>query len=229
MSGQNICRIFFTKPKPGAEKQLEEARKKHFEFHKQHADTWHWNTYIIETGQNTGTMVVSTCGHSWKDFDEWEAKMGEADRADALAGMGPLEASSWNSFYEVREDLSSAPANTMEPMVTVNIYTLHAGASGEFAEGIKKIREVMMKQPKRPGSVTWMELANGGDGPTFVRLGGLQGFADRAPNGKPSRELVADALGKEAADNLYKSIGSTIDHSYSETAIYRPDLSYPAK
>jgi hypothetical protein len=38
--------------------------------------------FAIETGDNAGTYVTSSCGHAWKDFDEWEARMGKADTAD---------------------------------------------------------------------------------------------------------------------------------------------------
>jgi hypothetical protein len=58
------------------DQQLEAGRKKHNQFHKSHNDAWAWSTLLIETGMNTGTYVTSTCGHEWKDFDDWEEKLG---------------------------------------------------------------------------------------------------------------------------------------------------------
>src|SRR5437868_14488968 len=78
-NANNVCRIFFQTPKPGMDQQFEAARKKHNAFHRAQKDTWTWNTFAIQTGDNTGTYVTSTCGHAWKDFDAWEAKMGKVD------------------------------------------------------------------------------------------------------------------------------------------------------
>ena len=88
-NANNVCRIFFQTPKPGMDSQFEAARKKHNAFHGSQKDTWTWNTFAVQTGDNTGTFVTTTCGHSWKDFDDWEAKMGKADAADAGASIGP--------------------------------------------------------------------------------------------------------------------------------------------
>ncbi len=75
-NANNVCRIYFSTPKAGAAQQYEAGRKKHMQFHRDQKDTWTWSTYAIETGDNTGTYVTSSCGHAWKDFDEWEARMG---------------------------------------------------------------------------------------------------------------------------------------------------------
>lgn len=226
----NICRIFFAVPKPGSEMQLETARKKHFQFHKQQGDTWTWNTWTIQTGEHTGTMVTSTCGHSWKDFDDWEKKMGKADTADALAGMGPLEAKTWNSFYEMRADMGNEPAGQApSAMDSVTIIELHPLAAKDFSDAAIKIKDAFEKQPNNPKNSTWLQLVNGGDGPTFVHLSGHQGFADFADTGKPMLDVVTEAYGKDGADAIYKTLHNSIAHVSTEVAVYRPDLSYPGK
>jgi hypothetical protein len=58
--------------------QQYEVGKKHMQFHRNQKDTWTWNTFAVETGDNAGMYVTSSCGHAWKDFDEWEARMGKA-------------------------------------------------------------------------------------------------------------------------------------------------------
>jgi hypothetical protein len=40
-----------------------------------------WNTFAIETDDN------SFCGHSWKDFDELEARMGKANTGDGATNL----------------------------------------------------------------------------------------------------------------------------------------------
>jgi hypothetical protein len=210
--------------------QLEQARQKHMQFHKSQGDTWTWNTWEIATGDNTGVYVTSTCGHAWKDFDAWEKKMGKVDRQDAMASMGPFEQASWNGFYTYRSDLSLREANTQPaPMESVAIYVLHPGATNDFVEAINKITAALKKDPNWPKTSGWLQLVNGGEAPTFVVLGARQSWADFAPLDKSVQDVTTAAYGKEGADALLKVIRDTTAHLYTETAVYRPDLSYLPK
>ena len=89
-NANNVCRVYFSMPKPGMDQQYEAGRTKHMQFHRDQKDTWTWNTFAIETGDNAGMYVTSSCGHAWKDFDEWEARMGKADTADGAKKSDPL-------------------------------------------------------------------------------------------------------------------------------------------
>ena len=230
-NANNVCRVFFVTPKPGAASQLEQARQKHMQFHKRQNDTWTWNTWVIETGDNTGSYVTSTCGHAWKDFDDWDKRLGKADAADATASMGPFEQSSSNRFYLYRADLSLAqPTNPPAPMTAVTVYVLNPLSTINFEDAITKITAALNKQPNWPKTSAWLQLANGGQTPTFVLLTSRQGWADYAPQQKTVREIVTEVYGKEGADAIYKEFRESTAHVYTETAIYRSDLSYvPAK
>jgi hypothetical protein len=230
-NASNVCRIYFVKPKPGSEAQLEQGRKKHMQFHKSQNDTWTWTTFAIETGMNTGVYVTSTCGHAGKDFDDWEKRMGKADTADATANMSPHEQASWNGFYLYRSDMSLGAANRPPtPITAVTIYVLHPGAQNEFMDAIKKINDALAKQPDWPKTSGWLQLVNGGEGPTFVLLNARQNWADFTPLPKSVQDVVTETYGKDQADSIYKTIRDSTDHLFTESAVYRPDLSYsPAK
>jgi len=230
-NGPNICRVFFVKPKPGSASQLEQARQKHMQFHKRQNDTWAWNTWVIETGEDTGVYVTSTCGHAWKDFDDWEKRLGKADSADAAAGMGPFEQSSSNGFYVYRPDMSlAAPSNPPTPVTAVTIFVLHPQTQNAFEDAIKKITAAISKQPDFPKTSGWLQLVNGGEGPTYVLLTQRQGWADFAPPAKSLAEILTEAYGKEGADAIYKTLRESTARQFTQTAIYRADLSYvPAK
>src|SRR3954464_11935311 len=75
-NANNVCRIFFQTPKPGATQAFETARNKANELHGSQKDTLTSNTFGIGTADNAGPYVTATCGHAWKDFDDWEKKMG---------------------------------------------------------------------------------------------------------------------------------------------------------
>lgn len=230
-SANSVCRIYFQKPKPGMTAQFEQARKQHFQFHKSQNDSWAWHTSVIETGPNTGTYVVSTCGHTWKDFDDWEKKMGKPDMADAMSTMGPTLEDNTNRFFTTRADLSLATStSTPAPMVAVTIYELQPLATDDFVESIKKISDALRKDQSWPKTSTWLQLANGGEAPSFVVVNERQGWADYASPEKSVRDIVTAAYGKETADSIYKTLRGSIAHVYTETGVSRPDLSYePSK
>lgn len=229
-NANNVCRVYFIKPKPGMEAQLEQGRMKHMQFHKSQNDTWTWNVYLIQTGLNTGTYVTSTCGHAWKDFDDWEKRMGQADAADAATSMGQFIQSQTNGFYAYRSDMSRAPMNALSaPMSAVTIFVLRPGTQTGFSDAIKKVNEALAKQPDRPKNSGWLQLMNGGEGPEFVLLSARQGWADYAPLAKTIPDVLNEAYGKDAADALEKTLSSAEEHTFTETAVYRPDLSYVPK
>jgi hypothetical protein len=228
-NANNLCRVYFVKPKPGAEQQLEAGRKKHMQFHRSQKDTWTWNTWSIETGDNTGSYVTSSCGHAWKDFDEWEKRMGKIDAADATANMAAYQQGSSNGFYLYRADLSLGPPNQAPaPMTAVTIYVLHPGTAPDFIAAIKKINDALSKQPDWPKTSGWLQLVNGGEGPTFVLLSARQNWADFTPLQKSVPDVLNEVYGKEAADQIFKTIRDCTNHLFTETALYRPELSYVA-
>ena len=230
-NANNVCRIFFQKPKPGMDAQFEAARKKHNAFHGAQKDTWTWNTFAVQTGDNTGTFVTTTCGHSWKDFDDWEAKMGKVDAADAGASIGPTVQGGRNGFYVYRADMSLAPAGRpVAPIAAVTIYNLHPGAAPDFIAAVKKINDALSKLPDWPKTSGWLQLINGGEAPTFVLVQDRKNWADFAPLPKSVIDVTTEAYGKDAADQIQKTIRDATASLYTEAATYRQDLSYvPAK
>src|SRR5689334_17363568 len=146
-NANNLCRIYFSMPKTGATQQYEAGRKKHMQFHHTQKDTWTWQTLAVETGDNAGMYITSTCGHSWKDFDDWEQRMGKADTADGAVNLTPYVQSGRNGFYIYRADMSLAPPNQPQaPMTSATIYVLHPGAAPDFIAAVKKINEALGKQ-----------------------------------------------------------------------------------
>jgi hypothetical protein len=226
-NANNVCRVYFSMPKPGMVQQYEAGRKKHMQFHRDQKDTWTWTTFAIETGDNTGMYVTSSCGHAWKDFDEWEARMGKADTADGNANLTPYVQGGRNGFYVYRSDISLAPANQPPaPLTAVTVFVLHPGAAPDFIAAIKKATDALGKQADWPKTSGWLQLVNGGEGPTFVLLSSRKNWADFAPLPKTVADVLNDAYGKEASDQIQKTIRDCTAHQFTEAAAYRADLSY---
>jgi hypothetical protein len=212
--------------KPGMIKQFEEGRKRHMDWHRKQNDSWSWNLWQIVTGEDTGAYLSVTFGHSWKDLDAWEAKMGDADDADSNTNMVPFLASERASLWMVLKD-SSHPGNMSEApkMAEVNHFLLKPGSEEDFNDAIKKVNDAIVKTDW-PVHYTWYALVDGGAGPHYVLVLEMKGWADLAEPNPSFRGMLEKAVGKHDADVLIHSFNHTIEHEWTETIRYRPDLSY---
>jgi len=123
--------------------------------------------------------------------------------------------------------MSLAPANQpAAPMTAVTIFILHPGAGPDFIAAIKKVNDALGKQAGWPKTSGWLQLVNGGEGPTFVLLNSRKNWADFAPLPKTLADVLNDTYGKEVADQIQKTIRDCTARQYTEAAAYRADLSY---
>lgn len=222
-----VCEINVTSPKAGGAKQLEDARKKHNEFHKAEKDKNAIMIWEIATGPAQGSYLSASCGQAWKDLDrEAFDQRDAADRAKTLTGfVGEMH----SSYYIFRQDLSTgteggAPAK----MMTVVHYFVKPSGLLQFNDAIKRINAAIA-QTKYPSKPTrWYSLANGGEGPHFVAVTDRASWADMQGPEQPMIEMLKQAYGND--DKTMQSLREAVDHTVSELMQYRADLSYiPAK
>ena len=150
-----------------------------------------------------------------------------ADTADGAINLTPYVQSGRNSFYVYRADMSLAPANQPPaPLTAVTVFVLHPGAGPDFVAAIKKSNDALSKQADWPKTSGWLQLINGGEGPTFVLLSARKNWADFAPLPKNLTDVLTETYGKETADQIQKTIRDSTARQYTEAASYRADLSY---
>jgi len=223
----SVMRAFVTQPKTG----YEAGRKRHMDWHKKQADTWAWFTWEVETGDRTGAFVTGTFGHQWKDFDDWEAKLGKGDTADGALNLAPFVGSQTNGFYQFLADVSRPTEGSTEPppMTELIHYQVKIGSAQEFRSAMKKFHEAIGKSTWKV-SYEWYELVDGGEHPSFTLAFPLKGFADLAPPDPPFPAMLEKAMGQYDAQELMKAVDRCTKSVRSEILRYRPDLSYvPAK
>jgi len=227
----HVAEIHINRVKPGMTAQYETGRKKHMAWHKNQKDTWSWYTWEVLTGESTGSYVVGTFQHQWKDFDGRE-KFNQADSADALASMGASLASEQMSYYTYREDLSTGPEvfPPATPLISVAHYMLTSTGTNDFVEGVKKINEALTKtNSPRAGTNHVYQLSNGGEVPHFVSVGERASWASFAPPSDKSLDaIMEEAYGKEQGAAILAAARKAIRSVYIEALQYRPDLSYVA-
>ena len=226
-----VVEIHINRVKPGMTAQYEAGRKKHMGWHKSQKDAWSWYTWEVLTGQFTGSYVVGTFQHHWKDFDGRD-KFNQADSENAMASMGASLAGEEMSYYTFRDDLSAAPEvfPPAAPLLSVTHYMLTPGGTNDFVEALKKIGEAIKKTNyPQAGASHWYQLSNGGEAPHFVIVGERAGWANFAPaTDKTLDAMMAEAYGAEQGAAILASARRAIRSVMTEALQYRPDLSYVA-
>jgi hypothetical protein len=228
-----VAEINFQQPKPGMTKQYEAGRKKHMAWHKSQKDTWTWHTWEVVSGDNSGTYIVGTFQHAWKDFDGRE-KFLQADQADLEANVGPSVAHTASRYYVERPDISlnpSTPTSTPAAMVSVTSFLLKPESVNDFIDAVKKINEGIKKTNYAvQGPGRWYQLINGGEVPLYVLVGDRATWAAFQPNDKTLDAMMEEAYGKEQGAAILAAGRKAIRSQTTSASKYRPDLSYvPAK
>jgi hypothetical protein len=220
-----IARVGVFEPKPGTAQQFEQARKKHFEFHRKNNDSWAWFTWEVISGEHTGRYVTGTFGHHWKDFDAWD-KLEKADSADADATMGPYIQAEFPRYYAYLPDASHPPEGK-EPTSFAQVTHFYVKLSGvqAFMAAIKEAKQGLDKV-NWPVRTFWYQMVTGGEGPEFVLVVARSSWADFEPGTKTLDEALAEVYGPQKAIAVVGAVRDNTRYTYSELLRYRPDLSY---
>jgi hypothetical protein len=222
----NVGWVYAMTIKPGMTKQYEEGRKRHMDWHRKQNDSWSWQVWQVQTGEATGSYLSTTFGHSWKDLDAWEAKLGDADTADGNANMMPYIAGETASIWMVLKDPSHPGSMSVTPkMAEVNHFLLKPGMEEDFNDAIKKINDAIVKS-EWPVRYTWYALQDGGQGPHYVLLLEMNGWADLAEPNPSFDAMLAKAVGKHDAEALTHAFSHSVQREWTETIRFRPELSY---
>jgi hypothetical protein len=225
-----LCDVREAKPKPGAKAQFEAGLKAHMGWHKKQNDTWSWGVLEILTGPRQGSFYVVSCGHDWKDLAALETNATAHD-ADMAATILPHVEPVMRSMWRYRPELSRQPAaGKGEPVYySGTYYYLKPEAVSQLEDGLKQMRAIAEKA-QYPRTSAWFQLVNGGEGPAFYQEMPRWSWADFEAPTPTMTSLVDEALGKTLADNLRRSLSSSVRYTVSEMTKSRPDLGYePAK
>jgi hypothetical protein len=219
-----VCEVNISLPKPGASRQFEEARKKHNEFHRAEKDKNGIAVWEITTGHFTGSYLTSSCGLGWKDMDGNEA-FDKRDGADIDRTLRPTLAENKRSYYILRPDLSMTPESATPPkMITIVHYFLKPSGISTFTDSVKRINAAMVqsKYPAKPSR--WYQLVSGGDGPHYVVVTDRMSWADMQGPDQTMADMLKQVYGND--DKTMQNLRDAVDHTMSEMAEFRRDLSY---
>jgi len=222
-----VTEVIRQKARQGTQQQYEAARKKHMAWHKAQNDPWAWDVFEITTGPDTGAYVIVSGNHQWKEMEEWDAKMGDADIADSQAAMGGFIEGSERSYWTQLNAISRLPPlNERTPLATVTFYRIKPGTDAAVRAAIGKL-STALDAGKYPLRMIWYVLSNGGVGPTYAVVVPRTGLGEMAPT-PTLLEVLEKQLGKADSDALVKAFFDNVVSVNSEMLNRRPDLSYLA-
>lgn len=225
---ENVGFVYVMQPKPGMAKEFEEGRKEHMAWHREHNDTWAWETWQVMTGPSTGDYLSLAGGHTWKEINDWETKYAAEDEANAGAKMGPYLQSTIGSVWEFLPDLSRpSPSNAEATMAEVIHYWLKPGVTHEFIAALKKINVAIQKEGWQPQQgYGWYSLINGGRGPHWVLVLPHHSWEEMTEPPVSFFDMLSQAYGAKEAKSILDSLADMTVGEESEILLYRSDLSY---
>lgn len=226
-----VAQVFVAKAKPGMAQQLEEGAKKHMGWHRAQKDPVPRFTWQVLTGERMGQYIVGAFGFHWKDLDA-RANFEKADDADAMVSVFPHVESLKYSIYVALPD-ASRPRTAIEPsrLAQVTHFMVKPDGVDAFLAGVRQIRDTIDKS-KWGSNFSWYQLASGGEGPQFVLAVARESWADFEPPAKSFDAMLFEAHGAMRTADLLTAVRGNVTSQYTETIMYRPDLSYipaPAK
>jgi hypothetical protein len=227
---KTLCDVREVKPKAGARAQYETGMKAHMGWHRKQNDTWAWSVLEILTGPKQGSYYVFSCGHDWKDLAALDVNVTAHD-ADMATTILPHVEAPTRSFWRYRPELSrTTPADKGAPAYwSSTTYYLKPEGVSQLEEGLKRTRAISEKA-QFPRTSSWFQLVNGGEGPAFYQSQPRWTWDDFEAPTPTFTSLVDEALGKSLADDLRRSMSSSVRYTVSEMTKARPDLGYePAK
>jgi hypothetical protein len=221
----SVSEVLRQKIRPGTVQDYEAARKKHMTWHKAQNDPWVWEVFEVMTGPDTGSYLISSGDHQWKDMEAWVAKMADADAADSQASMGPYIAGTQREYWTQLNGISRLPSSDVQyPLITITTYHAKPGSDAALRTAIAKVNAAL-DAGKFPLSTIWYVLTSGGPSPTYAVVAPREGLGAMAPS--PSLlEVLEKQLGKPAADALVKSFFDNVVSANTELLRLRTDLSY---
>ena len=221
----SVTEVIRQKVRPDMQQQYEAGRKKHMAWHKTQNDPWAWDVFEITSGPDTGAYVIASGNHQWKEMEQWEAKMGDADTADSRAAMGGSTESSARTYWTQLSSISRLPPqNERTPLLTITYYRVKPGSDTTVRAAIGKV-SAALETAKFPMRSVWYVLTSGGEGPTYAAVTPRAGLGDMGPTPTLLQTLETQ-LGKAESDALIKSFFDNVISIDTEMLRRRADLSY---
>jgi hypothetical protein len=223
----NLSRAYHAVPKAGMAAQFEAALSAHTQWRKDNGDPWTWGVSVYDTGEHFGTYSVFSGGHSWADFDAYDAGFGPRGLLHWRASVAPLVESVTSIITAANMAISKPPTSGKVTVVTVTRFPLRQGQEQRFDQLISQATDIAREDLK--GYWIWRSPATGGGPGAFRELiqlhAGWSGMQDPDPS---FAEIMSEKMGQDGFQSWMSEFRQTHGETEVTTHRTRPDLAATA-
>ena len=225
LEAQNLAQTWTLKPALGSGAAFESALRDHIEWRKANGETWNWTTYQVVTGPNQGDYVVRSGGHTWADFDEYDAGFGPVGGLAYNATVLPLTASASMTITASDTTRMRLPDDLDEyNLLNVVTWTLVPGREGAFNEAIDKYHAAIT-EVDAPMYYVFINPVAGSTGPSMTLVIFEKNWAGFAEEDPTMNEIMTEKYGEDGFAEIVEQITSSIVSEETQIARLRRDLS----
>ncbi len=219
------ARTYAVTPKDGMVAQFEAALKSHVQWRTENSDPWTWGVSTVEVGEALGQFGIRSGGHSWADFDAYDAGFGPAGLVHWNATVAPLVESVSSTITTANEAISNRPpAGRATAFVNIQSFQLRPGREPQFLQGITSATKIL-KEHNFGGYYVWTSpVLGGGPGPSMSLVSFHTSWADMADPNPTFAAIMVQALGQDGFMEWTNELGETYREVESITRRVRPDL-----
>ncbi len=224
---QTFARSYAVTPKDGMVSQFEAALKAHVEWRSENNDPWTWGVSAVEVGENLGEYRIRSGGHSWADFDAYDAGFGPEGLLHWNATVAPLVESVSSTISAANPALSNLPPDGADfTLAFVNVVTfqLRPGREVQFTQAITSATEILREHDFGGYSLWTSPVMGGGPGPVMSLVSLHSSWADMAEPDPSFESIMVQALGQDGFMEWLTELGQTYRGVESYTLRVRPDL-----
>jgi hypothetical protein len=219
-----VARTYTIKVKQGMGTQFEAALLEHAQWRAANGDPWDWNVTMRETGEDLGIFGIRSGGHSWADFDAYDAGFGPQGLVHWTETVQPLVESVSSAITTTDQELSNPPPDGFaSAFVTVTTFHLRPGRGAEFNQLIAQATEII--RDKLAGYWVWSSaISGGGPGPYINLVGFSENWAGMADPDPSFDAIMIQEMGEDGFLEWATALGQTYRGVETMTLRRRPDM-----
>jgi len=219
------ARTYAVTPKDGMVAQFEAALQTHSRWRNENNDPWTWGTSTVEVGENLGQYRIRSAGHSWADFDSYDAGFGPEGLVHWNATVAPLVQSISSTITTANLAISNRPpAGRATAFVNISRFQLRPSRGDGFVELQLTAVEILKEHNFGGYWVFSSPVLGGGPGPSMSLVSFYTNWADMAGPNPTFEAIMVQALGQDGFMEWTNELGETYREVESITLRMRPDL-----
>lgn len=221
---KNLAKVYYIKVKAGESGAFQTALKQHAQWRMENKDPWNWNVYEVVNGKNMGDFIIRSGGHSWADFDNYEA-FNARGSAEFVKNVSPYIAKITSTITaNDTTDVYWYPKADEVNYIQVYAYKLKPGHGMDFYKAINAYGKAIKKEGRKDYFGTIWNV-NGGSALVVDLVFPFKNYAEMEGPKEKWRDFTKRVLGEEKAKMVHNELVNSYSDVYGYIVRLRRDLS----